>query len=226
MRFDVVTLFPEMFTAFAELGVVGRAVHDGRLTLRCRSPREFGHGKHKNVDDTPYGGGAGMVMRVDCLVACMEALDADAPAAPPARRILLTPQGARFGQEKAAALAGHEALMFVCGRYEGMDHRVRQHVSEELSIGDFVLSGGELAAMVVMDAVSRHVPGVLGNADSLAEESHAVAGRIEYPQYTRPAEFRGSSVPDVLLSGNHAKIAAWRRERAEERSRSRASEEP
>jgi len=219
MRVDVVTLFPEMFRAFGELGVVGRAIAEGDIRLRCRSPRDFGVGKHRNVDDTPYGGGAGMVMRVDCLVACVESLDED--HAEPGHRVLLSPQGRRFDQGTARRLAGLDALTLVCGRYEGFDDRVRDHVHEELSLGDFVLSGGELAAMAIIDASARHLAGVLGNPASLREESHGDEGRLEYPQYTRPAEFRGTAVPDVLLSGNHAKIATWRRQQAEARTRLR-----
>lgn len=219
MRVDVVTLFPEMFAAFGELGVVGRAIADGQISLRCRSPRDFGVGKHRNVDDTPYGGGAGMVMRVDCLVACLEALDEGQTS--PGHRVLLSPQGQRFEQATAQRLAGLEALTLVCGRYEGFDERVRDYVHEEISLGDFVLSGGELAAMAIVDASARHLPGVLGNPDSLREESHGEEGRLEYPQYTRPAEFRGKAVPDVLLSGNHAKIAAWRRAQSEARTHDR-----
>lgn len=220
MRFDVVTLFPEMFERFADLGVVGRGVRDHTIDLRFRNPREFGTGKHKNVDDTPYGGGAGMVMRVDCMVACMEAMDEDAPLGLRARRVLMSPQGQRLTQAKVRALAEEPALMLVCGRYEGVDHRVHAYIDEELSLGDFVLSGGEIAAMAVIDAVARFVPGVLGNAESLVEESHSpeTGGLLEYPQYTRPASFRGVDVPEVLSSGNHAKIAAWRRARAIERT--------
>jgi tRNA (guanine37-N1)-methyltransferase len=228
MRFDVVTLFPEMFERFAELSIIGRAVSDGHISLRFKSPREFGHGKHKSVDDTPYGGGAGMVMRVDCIVDCLEAFDADAPAGDdgtPAlgHRVLLTPQGRRFDQASAYALSRHPAITLVCGRYEGFDERVRSHVAEELSIGDFVLSGGELAAMCVIDACARVRPGVLGNPASLAEESHSPSsgGLLEYPHYTRPSEFRGARVPDILTSGDHAKIAAWRWEQSELRTRAR-----
>jgi tRNA (guanine37-N1)-methyltransferase len=223
MRFDVVTLFPEMFDRFAEVSIIGRAVADGHIALRFKSPREFGHGRHKSVDDSPYGGGAGMVMRVDCIVACLEALDADAPGGVRARRVLLTPQGRRFDQRGVYELARHPALALVCGRYEGFDERVRGHVDEELSIGDFVLSGGELAAMCVIDACARVLPGVLGNPESLSEESHSPAsgGLLEYPQYTRPGEFRGHAVPEVLTSGDHAKIAAWRAEQSELRTRAR-----
>ena len=220
MRFDVVTLFPEKFDRFAELGVVGRAAQGEAIDLRFRNPREFGHGKHHNVDDTPYGGGAGMVMRVDCVVAAMEAMDADAPQQQVARRLLMSPQGRRLDQAMVHELAREPALMLVCGRYEGIDHRVRAYIDREVSLGDFVLSGGELAAMAIIDAVSRCVPGVLGNPDSLLEESHspATGGLIEYPHYTRPASFRGADVPDVLLSGNHQRIADWRKEQALVRS--------
>lgn len=228
MRFDVVTLFPEMFDRFATLGVVGRAIGSGEVSLRLLSPRDFGIGKHDNVDDTPYGGGAGMVMRVDCLVAALESFDQSAPHAEDGEavwghRVLLTPQGTRFDQRRAVALARRPAVTLICGRYEGFDERIRDFVDEELSIGDFVLSGGEPAAMVVIDAVARLVPGVLGNPESLDEESHspAAGGRLEYPHYTRPATFRGREVPEVLLSGNHAAIAAWRAEQARARTEHR-----
>ncbi|MCA9624996.1 MAG: tRNA (guanosine(37)-N1)-methyltransferase TrmD [Myxococcales bacterium] len=221
MRFDVVTLFPEMLDGFASLGVVGRATKGGLLELRRHSPREHGLGRHKNVDDTPYGGGAGMVMRVDCLVDAMEHLDATADG-PPAHRILLSPQGRPFDQAAARRLAELPAVMLICGRYEGFDERVRDHVQEEISLGDFVLSGGEIAAMAVIDAVARLLEGVLGNADSLREESHGTGGHgLEYPQYTRPVEYRGARVPDVLQSGHHAAIEAWRREQSRLRTAAR-----
>ena len=209
MRVDVVTLFPELFETFAKTSFVGRAVDSGALVLRFRSPRDFGLGKHKSVDDTPYGGGSGMVMRVDVMVACLESLD---DVEPKAKRVLLTPQGAPFDQAKAIALAGEPAIMLICGRYEGFDERVRAHVSEEISLGDFVMTGGEVAAMAVIEATVRLLPGVLGNASSTHEESHSPGndGLLEYPQYTRPAEFRGEGVPADLLSGNHAEIAKWR----------------
>jgi len=225
MRFDIVTLFPEMIEPFTTLGVVGRAVREGHVQVRFISPRQFGSGKHQNVDDTPYGGGAGMVMRVDCLVAALEALDGDAPsdeAGQPVlgHRVLLSPQGAPLNQARVQALARRPAVTLVCGRYEGFDERVRAHVAEEISVGDFVLSGGEAAAAAILDACARLHPGVLGNPSSLAEESHNPdnAGLLEYPQYTRPVEFRGERVPDVLLSGDHGKIAAWRREQARDRT--------
>jgi len=220
MRVDVVTLFPELFDTFQKTSLVGRAVETGTMRVRFRSPRDFGIGKHKSVDDTPYGGGSGMVMRVDVLVACMEACDDEAPKA---RRALLTPQGRPFDQSKAIALAAEPAIMLVCGRYEGFDERVRKYVDEEISLGDFVMTGGEVAAMAVIEAVARLLPGVLGNESSTHEESHSPgnAGLLEYPQYTRPAEFRGDGVPEELVSGNHARIAAWRAERAQARTRAR-----
>ncbi len=221
MRFDIVTLFPEMIEPFTTLGVVGRAVREGHLQVRFSSPRQFGLGKHQSVDDTPYGGGAGMVMRVDCLVAALEALDAEAPrdeSGEPilGRRILLSPQGAPLRQSRVQELSQQPALTLVCGRYEGIDERVRGHVAEEISLGDFVLSGGEPAALALIDACTRLLPGVLGNPLSLAEESHSPtnAGLLEYPQYTRPAEYRGEPVPAVLLSGDHGRIAAWRHAQA------------
>jgi len=220
VRVDVVTLFPELFQGFLTTSFVGRAIESATLSLRFRSPRDFGLGKHRSVDDTPYGGGSGMLMRVDVLVACMESLDADAPDGLRAHRILLTPQGAPLGQAKVVDLAARPAIMLVCGRYEGFDERVRSYVDEQISLGDFVMTGGEVAAMAIVDATVRLLPGVLGNADSTREESHSPdnAGLLEYPQYTRPAEFRGASVPPVLTSGNHAQIEAWRRAESESRT--------
>jgi tRNA (guanine37-N1)-methyltransferase len=223
MRVDLVTLFPELFETFLETSFVGRARKGGELDVRLRSPREHGLGKHRSVDDTPYGGGSGMVMRVDVLVACMEALDAEAQARgePLARRILLTPQGQPFAQPIATRLAEEPAIMLLCGRYEGFDERVRAHVAEEISLGDFVMTGGEVAAMAIVEATVRLIPGVLGNAESIREESHGEEGLLEYPQYTRPAEFRGMAVPEVLAGGNHAEIAAFRRAEALARTAAR-----
>ncbi len=220
MRFDVVTLFPEIFEGFASTSFVARAIGGGKLTLRFRSPRDFGLGKHRSVDDTPYGGGSGMVMRVDVLVATMESLDADAPSGSRAHRVLLTPQGRVLGQKRVEELAARAAVMLICGRYEGFDERVREYVDEEISLGDFVMTGGEVAAMAIVEACARLLPGVLGNEASLMEESHSpqAGGLLEYPQYTRPVEFRGARVPEVLQGGHHFEIAKWRRERAIERT--------
>lgn len=223
MRADIVTLFPELFESFLATSFVGKAIKGGELSVRLRSPREHGLGKHRSVDDTPYGGGSGMVMRVDVLVACMEALDAEAAASgePRARRILLTPQGKPFAQPAAVRLASEPAIMLICGRYEGFDERVRGFVDEEISLGDFVMTGGEVAAMAIVEATVRLIPGVLGNIESIREESHGEGGLLEYPQYTRPAEFRGLAVPEVLAGGNHAEIAKWRHEQSRMRTRER-----
>ncbi len=219
LKIAVVTLFPELFDTFKTTSFVGRAQDSRALELAFVSPRDFGLGKHKSVDDTPYGGGSGMVMRVDVLVQAMESLGARESA----HRILLTPQGRPFDQEKAIALSKKESLVLVCGRYEGFDERVRDHVDEEISLGDFVMTGGEVGAMAIVESVVRLLPGVLGNAESTHEESHSPGndGLLEYPQYTRPAEFRGAAVPEMLLSGNHAEIAKWRKQKSEERTRAR-----
>ncbi len=219
MRVDVVTLFPELFAAFRTTSLVGRAVLQGTLDLACENLRDYGTGKHKSVDDTPYGGGSGMVLRVDVLASCLEALDAK--HASPAHRILLTPQGTPFHQRTAERLATLPRLVLICGRYEGFDERVRSLVQEEISLGDFVMTGGEVCAMALVEATARLLPGVLGNEESSREESHAADGLLEYPHYTRPAEFRGMGVPAMLSSGNHAKIATWRKEQALARTRLR-----
>jgi tRNA (guanine37-N1)-methyltransferase len=237
MRADIVTLFPEIFEGFLQASFVGRGRAGGQLDVRTRSPRDFGLGKHRSVDDTPYGGGSGLVMRVDVMVACMESLDADAPvpdviagdasapALTPSRahRVLLTPQGRPLDQACVRALAARPALMLICGRYEGFDERIRAHVDEEVSLGDFVMTGGEVAAMAIIEACVRLLPGVLGNQASTHEESHGegTMGLLEYPQFTRPAEFRGAGIPDALLSGHHAEIEKWRRQEAERRTKER-----
>jgi tRNA (guanine37-N1)-methyltransferase len=220
MLVDVVTLFPELFGPFLETSLVGRAAGSGIVRVRTRSPRQFGIGRHLKVDDTPYGGGSGMVMRVDCVVACMESLDQDREGGVRAHRVLMTPQGQRLSQPLLRRLGERPALTLVCGRYEGFDERVRAFVDEEVSLGDFVLTGGEVAAMAIIEGVARLLPGVLGNEASTTEESHSPesGGLLEYPQYTRPQEFRGMTVPEVLASGNHAEIARFRREQAYERT--------
>ncbi len=220
MIVDVVTLFPEIFDSFASVSFIGKALQSGKLTLRRKSPREFGLGKHQSVDDTPYGGGAGMVMRVDVMVNCLDSLD---DIAVPAHRVLLSPQGRRFDQTMAATFAKAPRLVLVCGRYEGFDDRIGKYVDEEVSLGDFVLTGGEVAAMAIIETCARLLPGVLGNASSAHDESHCpeAGGLLEYPQYTRPVEFRGEQVPDVLQGGNHAHIEKWRREQALTRTRDR-----
>ncbi len=218
MQIGVVTLFPELFATFAETSFVGRARASGSLQLEIEWLREHGLGRHRSVDDSPYGGGSGMVLRVDCLVSAVEALEAKLGGR--ARRVLLTPQGATFKQAHAQRLSEEPRTVLICGRYEGFDERVRSHVDEELSLGDFVLTGGEIPAMAVIEACVRLVPGVLGNAESIREESFSgdSGGLLEYPQYTRPLEHRGLEVPPVLRGGDHAKIAAWRRAVSEQRT--------
>ena len=220
MRIQVVTLFPELIEAFSGIGLISKACATGILSIESISPRAFTHDKHQSVDDTPYGGGSGMVMSPEPVMSAIEALDQKLAAAGEARahRIVLAPQGAPFNQAHARTLAQKPGIMLICGRYEGIDDRVREHCDEELSLGDFVLNGGEVAAIAVIEAVSRLLPGMLGNAASLAEESHT-AGLLEYPQYTRPRTFRGRDVPEILLSGNHAAIARWRRKQSLIRTR-------
>jgi tRNA (guanine37-N1)-methyltransferase len=209
MRIDVLTLFPEMFEGPLQASILGRALKGGVATVRLHQIRDYAEDRHQVVDDYAYGGGPGMVMKPEPLAAAIEAVrDLDAP---PDRTILLTPQGRLLNQAVVDELASLQRLVLVCGHYEGVDERIRQHlVDDEISIGDYVLSGGELAALVLIDAVVRRQPGTLGSQDSLLEESHS-DGLLEYPQYTRPAEFRGWRVPDILLSGNHGEIARWRR---------------
>lgn len=224
MRIGIVTLFPELFEPFLRLGFVGKAVTQGQIDVFIENLRDHGLGVHKSVDDTPYGGGSGMVMRVDCVTAAFDAAQAKSPVR--LRKILLTPQGRPFRQPVARELALQAGLLLVCGRYEGFDERTRQFVDDEISLGDFVMTGGEVAAMAVMEACVRLLPGVLGNQASIDEESfsESLQGMLEYPQYTRPAEFRGLEVPRVLKGGDHAKIAAWRRQQAAERTRTRRPE--
>ncbi|MBI4799155.1 MAG: tRNA (guanosine(37)-N1)-methyltransferase TrmD, partial [Desulfarculus sp.] len=207
MLFDIVTLLPEVCQAYCQASILGRAVKAGLIEVRLTNPRDFAPDRHRTVDDLPYGGGDGMVMMPGPLVAALEGLK----PGPPARVILLSPRGRPFDQAKARELASLERLVLVCGRYEGVDERVRQlAVDEELSLGDFVLCGGELAALAVLEAVSRLLPGVLGGADSAGADSFS-DGLLEHPHYTRPPEFRGLTVPEVLLSGHHGAIARWRR---------------
>ena len=216
MRIDVVTLFPELFDAPLRTSLLGKAIEAGRIEVGVRDLREHGLGKHRSVDDEPYGGGAGMVMRPEPIFAAVEAVREEG-----SHVVLLSPRGARFDHALASRLAALEHLILVCGRYEGVDQRVADHLAdEEVSIGDYVLAGGEVAALVVIEAVARLVPGVVGNPESLRAESHA-AGMLEHPQYTRPAEFRGWKVPEVLVSGDHGAVERWRSERAEELTRER-----
>ncbi|BAV97319.1 tRNA (guanosine(37)-N1)-methyltransferase TrmD [Lysobacter enzymogenes] len=212
MRIDVISLFPEFVAQCAAFGVVGRAGERGLLTMHGWNPRDYAEGNYRRVDERPFGGGPGMVMLIDPLRAAIAAARAADPA--PARLIYLSPQGARLDQAKVRELAGHERLILLCGRYEGVDERlIRAEVDEELSIGDYVLSGGELAAAVVVDAVARLQDGALGDAESAVQDSFE-DGLLDCPHYTRPVEHELGSVPDVLMSGNHARIAQWRRQQS------------
>jgi len=218
LRVAILTLFPRMVEGPLGESILGKAREKGLLETRIVDIRDFAEGKHRVTDDVPYGGGAGMVMKPEPLVAAIESARAELKSA---RVILLSPQGARFDQAKAQELSQREELILVCGRYEGVDERVLGSVDEELSIGDFVLTGGEFAALAIVDAVARLVPGVLGNEQSARSESFTGGPILEGPQYTRPAEFRGQPVPAELLSGDHARIARWRRRQALVRTRER-----
>ena len=214
MRIDIVTLFPEMFASFLDGSLLGAARRAGILDVRLRNFRDFAPGAHRQVDDRPYGGGPGMLLMPGPVVECVEAVQQDGER--PGHVVMLTPGGRRLDQGLVEELARRERLVLVCGRYEGFDARVRESLgAEEISIGDYVLSGGEVAAMVIVDAVSRLVPGVLGDEESARQDSFSGAERlVEGPQYTRPREFRGLEVPEILLSGDHRRIAAWRHEQA------------
>jgi tRNA (guanine37-N1)-methyltransferase len=210
MKISVLSIFPEMFSGVFNASILKRAQENGAVSLTVRDFRDFATDKHHKVDDYPYGGGAGMVLKPEPLFRAVENLSEGRSP----RIILMCPQGERFTQKKAEELAQEEDLIFLCGHYEGYDERIREHlITDEISIGDFVLTGGELAAMTVIDSVVRLLPGVLGNAESPALDSFST-GFLEHPHYTRPADFRGMKVPDVLLSGNHAEIDRWREEQS------------
>lgn len=221
MRIDVMTIFPEFFDGPFRASLLGKAVENDVLDLRTHDLRDWTHDRHRTVDDAPYGGGAGMVMRADVWFEAAEAVWNDGLEEPRyevggdrPRTLLLTPRGRPLTQELATELAGEERLVLLCGRYEGIDERVHDAVAtDEVSIGDYVLFGGEAAAVVIVEAVTRHVPGVMGNASSPEDESFS-HGLLEYPQYTRPAEIRGMGIPEILTSGNHAAVDAWRHEQA------------
>ena len=215
MRIDVITIFPEMFAGPMSASMTGLAQERGALELRTHDLREWTQGVHRQVDDTPYGGGPGMVMKPEPLFKAIRTVRDLEKATPLV--VLMTPQGRLLDQPLVEELAARDRILLVCGRYEGFDERVRAIADMQLSIGDYVLTGGELPAMVTIDAVTRLLPGVLGDEGSAVEESFSW-GLLEYPQYTRPADFEGLVVPDVLLSGDHARIARWRRERAIERT--------
>ncbi len=210
MRFDVLTIFPQMFYPYLSFGVIGKAIEKGIIEVKIINIRDFAEGRHKNTDDRPYGGGEGMVMKPEPIYKALKSIKREKNSLV----ILLSPQGERFDQDMAWQLSRYSQLIFICGRYEGIDERIRILCAEkEISIGDYILSGGELAALVIIDAVSRLIPGVLGGERSNIEESFS-NGLLEYPQYTRPRVFEGLEVPEVLLSGNHEQIKKWRRREA------------
>ena len=224
MRIDVVSIFPEYLRAL-NLSLLGKAQENGLIEIQIHDLRDHTFDRHKTVDDTPYGGGAGMVMKPEPWALALEQVLSASPVATPTL-IVPTPSGEVFSQPAAHELAEVEHLVFACGRYEGIDERMfhwaREHFDVRLmSLGDYVLNGGEVAALAMIEAIGRLVPGVVGNPDSLVEESHGEDGLLEYPVYTKPSSWRGYDVPEVLLSGDHAKIAAWRREQQEERTRRR-----
>ncbi len=217
MKFTIITLFPDFFSGALQAGLLGKAIAAGLIEVELVDLRKYGEGKHLHTDDAPYGGGSGMVMKAQPVVSAIEEVKR---ADPDARVVLLTPQGEVFSQGVARRWSLERSMVFVCGRYEGFDERIRAWVDEEASLGDFVLMGGEAAALTMVDATARLVSGVLGDPASTVEESHS-NGLLEYPHYTRPRVFRGMEVPEVLLSGNHAEIKRWREEmslaRTEER---------
>jgi tRNA (guanine37-N1)-methyltransferase len=218
VRFDVLTLFPEMFSGYLTQSILKLAIERGLVEINLWDIRAWTTGKHKSVDDRPYGGGPGMVLMCEPVFAAVEAVQAKTQ--PPGQLVMLTPAGERLTQPVVQALATQSRLVLLCGRYEGFDERIRLGLKpREISIGDFVCNGGEVPAMVLIDTVIRLVPGVLGDEQSAADESHSEEGRVEYPQYTRPREFRGMTVPEVLLSGNHPAVAEWRQRQSELRSR-------
>ncbi len=221
MRIDILTLFPEMFAGPFSESILKRAADKALIDIHLHQIRDYTHDKHHVVDDTPYGGGAGMVMKPEPIFEAVEAVKAMAEGE--ARVILLSPAGKLFTQAVATDLALKPRLILIAGHYEGFDERVRSVIDHEISIGDYVLSGGELPAMVIVDAVARLIPGVLGSDESHIEESHS-QGLLEYPHYTRPPEFRGMAVPEILLSGDHAKIAKWRRKESLKRTLERRPE--
>ena len=217
IRFDVLTLFPDLFQGYTSQSLLKLAIQRGSVRIDLWNIRDWSANKHQTVDDRPFGGGPGMVLMVEPMVSCVEAVQAKDEL--PGKVVMLTPAGRRLTQAVVAELAEYPRLLLLCGRYEGFDDRIRQILDPlEISVGDFVCNGGEVPAMVVIDTVIRLIPGVLGDETSATDESHSEPGRIEYPQYTRPREFRGLEVPEVLLGGNHRKVAQWRAEQSRLRS--------
>jgi tRNA (guanine37-N1)-methyltransferase len=226
MRFDVLTLFPEIFSGYLGESLLRKAIDAGLVDVQLRNIRDWAQGKHRSVDDRPFGGGPGMVLRPEPVVECVEAVQAECDQ--PGHLVLLSPQGRRFDQPLVEELAGYGRLVLVCGRYEGFDERIKRILEpDEISIGDFILNGGEVAAMVIIDAVVRLVPGVLGDEKSSEDDSFSGPERLlEFSQYTRPREYRGHEVPEILLSGDHGQIARWRAEQSRERTAKRRGSQP
>ena len=218
MRFDIFTLLPEVFTPYLQASILEKAANRGLIEVQVHNIRDYTHDKHHITDDTPYGGGGGMVMKAEPMFEAVESvlgLPIECPV------ILLTPQGRVFNQRIATELSAHRRIALLCGRYEGIDERIRQHlITDQISIGDYVLTGGELPAMILVDAISRLLPGVLGDPDGAADDSHA-SGLLEYPHYTRPAFFEGQGIPEILTGGDHGKVRAWRRAEAERLTKAR-----
>jgi tRNA (guanine37-N1)-methyltransferase len=221
MRFDILTLFPDIFQGYLGQSLLNKAIQSGLVDVRLHNIRDWSKGKHNTVDDRPFGGGPGMVMKVEPVVECVEAVRAEDGDS--GHLVMLTPQGRRLDQPAVERLAGHERILLLCGRYEGFDERIRTILEpEEISIGDYILNGGEVAAMVIIDSVIRLVPGVLGDEDSSVSDSFSGHLRwLEFAQYTRPREYRGLEAPEVLLNGNHEEIARWREENSRQRTQQR-----
>ena len=225
MRFDVLSLFPELFHSYLQQSLLKLAIDKQLVNVRLWNIRDWSTDRHKSVDDTPYGGGPGMLIACPSVYACVEAVQAD--ASPPGQLIMLTPQGRPLTQSLVRELATYERLLLLCGRYEGFDERIAQGLKPlEISAGDFICNGGEVPAMLVIDTVVRLIPGVLGDETSSKYDSFSESGMLEYPQFTRPREFRGMAVPDILLSGNHGEIAKWRQQQSVERTKQRRGCEP
>jgi tRNA (guanine37-N1)-methyltransferase len=216
MRVDIITLFPDMFKGPFDMSMLWKAQDKGLVSIKLWDLREFGLGSRHTVDDTPYGGGDGMVLKPEPVVAAIEAARAENPGAPV---LVMTPSGHRYNQARAAKLAKGPGMILLAGHYEGFDERIMAYVDDQISIGDYVLTGGELPAMVLVDSVARLIPGVLGGEQSAHDESFSEPNLLEYPHYTRPVEFRGAVVPEVLQQGHHAEIAKWRRQRAVEKTK-------
>lgn len=225
IRFDVLTLFPGIFESYLRQSILEDAIQSGLVEVHTWNIRDWTEDKHQRVDDRPFGGGPGMVLMAQPVIDCVEAVRARTSST--GKLVMLTPAGERLTQRTVEEFAGESRLLLLCGRYEGFDERIRQLLHpREISVGDFVCNGGEVPAMVIIDAVIRLIPGVLGDQESAVDESHSRPGRLEYPQYTRPRVFRGLEVPEILLSGNHGAIARWRQEQSETRSQTTVTNQP